>query len=336
MDGPLFGVSQQLYRKLALSKEEDRLIRWKCDGDDPSRIERERVAPTLPSQPRIPLSDHAEVIRYLQTDLLTPDLDRFAPRLWLMAKQDSRHVSSLTHQRNQGRHLIVTEDPELHLVWMYDQIFLKPIPKYLLSHAFWGFYLARANPFVEETARRAIVRAAKGFLRSYALLIRHKSDFLLARDATANRLLIPDGFGFSDFIYFISAFAGVPNEDVSPRYGFGQLRLRRLNACFKIFMRRLTFRRVGGYTQYSTYFTVFYGPLLLVFGFFSVALSAMQVALAVLPLNNLRSSLWSDFAQTSQRFAVFVLVAVTLIALFLLIDLMLRAGRNLHLHSKTW
>jgi hypothetical protein len=39
------------------------------------------------------------------------------------------------------REIVVTEDPRLHLVWIYDRVFIKPLPKYLLSHDFWQIYL---------------------------------------------------------------------------------------------------------------------------------------------------------------------------------------------------
>jgi hypothetical protein len=35
----------------------------------------------------------------------------------------------------------VAEDPRLHLVGVYDRVFVKPLPKYLLSYDFWQIYL---------------------------------------------------------------------------------------------------------------------------------------------------------------------------------------------------
>ena len=69
--------------------------------------------------------------------------------------------------------------------------------------------------------------------------------------------------------------------DIRSRYSFGQLRLTRLNLWSKVFLGRFTFYKIHG--QYGAYFARYYGPVLFIFGFFSVALSAMQVALAAQP-----------------------------------------------------
>lgn len=79
-----------------------------------------------------------------------------------------------------------------------------------------------------------------------------------------------------------------------------------------------------GGAQYGTYFARFYGPLLFIFAVFSVVLSAMQVALAVLPLSDIQPPSWSAFARASKGFAVFTLVCVALVGLFLLSALILR------------
>jgi hypothetical protein len=39
-----------------------------------------------------------------------------------------------------GRRVTITEKPALHLVWFYERVFVKPLPKYLLSHAFSEHY----------------------------------------------------------------------------------------------------------------------------------------------------------------------------------------------------
>ncbi|RYO22015.1 hypothetical protein AA0113_g12779 [Alternaria arborescens] len=93
-------------------------------------------SPTLPGQPSIPLDDLNLTNKFLQDDLWSDDLKRIAPRLWIMTTTSSANVNPLHHQRVKGREIIVTEDPRLHLVWIHDRIFIKPIPRYLLSHTF--------------------------------------------------------------------------------------------------------------------------------------------------------------------------------------------------------
>ncbi|MCJ1472420.1 hypothetical protein MMC13_001068 [Lambiella insularis] len=268
---------------------------------------------TLPGQPRIGLDD-PNIGNYLHQELETPDLNRLSPYLWLVAKQDSSHISSLSHQIIRGRQIIITENPELHLVWIHDRVYIKPIPKYLLSHAFWNFYLMSKNSPIPEPSRRDLKRAAQGFLRSYAHLIQHKSDFSLAQDA--KHRLLPAKTKHCEFIRFITEFEHLSDHDVSPRYAFGELRLTRLNFWSKVFLRRFTFQKVDG--QYSAYFARFYGPILFVFGIFSVALNSMQVALAVQPLIQLSDS-WVVFAELARAFAICTLLCVALVVLFLVL-----------------
>ena len=58
-----------------------------------------------------------------------------------MSTQSSANINALHRQRVKGRHIIITEEVRLHLVWIHDRIFVKPLPKYLLSHVFWEWFL---------------------------------------------------------------------------------------------------------------------------------------------------------------------------------------------------
>ena len=127
-------------------------------------------------EPRVSLQIISDVGEHLRVELMTRDLNQLAP----VATQNSSYISALTHQIVRGREIIVTEKPELHLVWIYDRVYIKPLPKYLLSHAFWTFYLTERDPSRDASARQEISKAAVGVLRSYAYLIRHKSDIFLA------------------------------------------------------------------------------------------------------------------------------------------------------------
>ncbi|CAJ2513956.1 Uu.00g020750.m01.CDS01 [Anthostomella pinea] len=50
-----------------------------------------------------------------------------ASRLWWMSKQDSANIFPLHWQLVKQRTVIVTEDPKLHLVWIHNRIFIKPL-----------------------------------------------------------------------------------------------------------------------------------------------------------------------------------------------------------------
>ena len=230
----------------------------------------------LPGHPCITLKNSSQLVSFLKREFCTPDLDAMAPKLWVMSTQSSANISPLHHQRVKGREVIITEDPRLHLVWIYDRIFIKPLPQYLLSYAFWRVYLVDKNSPLQGD-REVVMRSALGYLRTYYYLVQHESDFVLAQDAPL-RLIAPD-ITWTQFSHFINQLSAVSDFTVSPRYSYGELRLTRLNFYIKFFQRKMHFQQVHG--QYGAYFSQFYGPLLFVFSILSLILNAMQVELAI-------------------------------------------------------
>lgn len=173
---------------------------------------------------------------------MTPRLDKMFPYLWLVATQSSSHISALHEQGVRGREVILAENPELHLVWADNRIFIKPLPPYLLSHAFWQVYLtpmptpapaAAKTPLLipgstTQEDQEDVLRSALGFMRTYYYLIRHESDFRLAQDlhllpasttrrqpsssspasaASATAPMSPEPLTFAAFVAFISHFS---------------------------------------------------------------------------------------------------------------------------------
>ncbi|KAK0383000.1 hypothetical protein NLU13_8916 [Sarocladium strictum] len=236
----------------------------------------------LPGHPQTRLTRH-EIRTFLQQDLCTRELDRFSPCLWLVATQDSSHISSLTHQIVRGREITITENPELHLVWHRMRVFVKPIPAFLLSDVFWDVCINSTSG-----ADSAVLEAALGFMRSYVYLIRHPSDFALA----VEKGLIPvdcngqdgrqpagketvDRIDYTTFIMWMEKFSQIEDQSVSLRYHYGDLRLSRLNFWAKFALRRTYFSKAHG--NYQAYFSRFYGPLLFVFAVLSLAMTAIQL-----------------------------------------------------------
>lgn len=222
----------------------------------------------------------------------------------------SSHISPLHHQAIRGRNIILTENPQLHLVWYYNQIFIKPVARYFLSYAFWQ-YLATQPPDIRE--------AAIGFMRTYSYLVRYESDFFLAQE---KRLIPKDDpsenreshMSWANFARLISSFDKFGDEAVSPRYGYGELRLTRLNFYSRIFLWKLTFHHINA--QWGTFLNGAVAPF---FGFFiiiSVILNAMQVELAVQTANNIHFS-WTAFISVSKWFSVFALVFAILVIIFI-------------------
>ena len=292
---------------------------------------------TLPGQPRMRLRSNS-LYQQLEKEFLTPDLDSLAPHLWLVATQFSSHIGALHAQVLKGREIVLTENPELHLVWADGRIFIKPIPRYLLSHAFWITHLTPQSPSHIASIHHgypseALVRATLGYMRTYHYLIQHESDFNIAKKSHLLPFDNPD-ITIESFHQFIAGFGDLGDDDVSPRYSYGALRLPRLNLWAKVFLHRFQFYQI--YPQYSQYFARFYAPILFLFGLLSVALSAMQVGLQANNANGNGENRWAAFQSASLWFAVANLLCICTIGLviaLLFIFMLLRelafAGKGL-------
>jgi hypothetical protein len=154
-------------------------------------------------------------------------------------------------------------------VWYYGRIFLKPIPQYMLTQAFWTF-IREADPDV--------YKAALGFMRTYFFLIQHETDYRRAVETH----LIPRVAGrpemsFEDFASFIQQFACLDNSCVAPRYHYGTLRLTWLNDMAFFILGKLSYFESEG--QWSEWFGRTFGPIIAVFAIISVILNTMQVGL---------------------------------------------------------
>ncbi|KAM3542625.1 hypothetical protein ARSEF1564_004457 [Beauveria bassiana] len=114
-------------------------------------------------------------------------------RRWLWVAGMPLPPRALHHQLLLGREIFVTERMDMHLVWTTGRMFLKPIRRFLLEPAFWARYLScgecgchadtNGNPHAAtqaECKRLELRRVALGFLYSYAALLSHESDFLIA------------------------------------------------------------------------------------------------------------------------------------------------------------
>jgi hypothetical protein len=122
----------------------------------------------LPGHPRIKISDHKELFDFISREFWSEDLESISDRLWWVSKQDSSSISPLHRQQVKGRQIIVTEAPRLHLVWIDNRIFLKPLPRYITSYVFWDTFMS--NPSKQGAAVR-LRKAALGYLRTYFHLI---------------------------------------------------------------------------------------------------------------------------------------------------------------------
>lgn len=231
----------------------------------------------LPGQPRIKVADSTRLDRFLTNEFWAQDLEKISHRLWVMTTPSSSNINSLHRQLVKGRDIVVTEDPRLHLVWIHDRIFIKPIPTYLMSHVFWtDFLLTHPASSTTEIDRNLLNNAILGYLRTYRYLIQHQSDFFIAQQD--NLRLIPQHIKWAQFCHFISEFSKIQDVHVSGRYLYGELRLTRLNFYAKFLLGKSRYEQLHG--QYGDYFARLYGPVLFIFAVTSTILNSMQVELA--------------------------------------------------------
>lgn len=227
----------------------------------------------LPDAPCIPL-DSRSVTTYNLQDLDTPGLNKLDCRLWNCGANPN--VKTLSYQLTFERRIVVTEDPSLHLVLSENRIiYIKPLPAYLCSYAFWEHLLDPTNPEISPEERNRVTATSLGFVSTYASLITHRSDYAIA---IRNGLLPPcDTMTFESLIAFTSAFATLPSTAISPRWRYGELLLDALNFHSGLFLHRYHFNRFE--SNHGVYFQRFFPVTLFLFASFSVILNAMQVIL---------------------------------------------------------
>ncbi|KAF2245461.1 hypothetical protein BU26DRAFT_521900 [Trematosphaeria pertusa] len=257
---PPFERSDQLCKDLEYTHEPEK----------PTHLRSHRPDQALPDAPRIPL-DSCRVVPYCLEDLDTPGMNKLDEKLWWAGP--APYIKTLSQQLTYDRKIVVTENPSLHLLWSDNMIYIKPIPAYLCSFAFWEYILDPSNDGINPEERERVRATSLGFLRTYASLIQRRSDFSIAR-----RYDLLCSFGhtsFEAFVKFIMSFDSVPDKAISPRWRFGEIQLDALNLHSLVHLRRSHFNRFE--SNYALYFSRFYPAILFLFAVFSVMLSAMQV-----------------------------------------------------------
>lgn len=212
----------------------------------------------LPGHVYVP---RAELVPYLKNSLDVSRLSSIFRCLWFAGRP--RHIRPLHAQLLVQRSIIVTERADLHMVWYNQQIYIKPLPAFLLCHDFFAHHLC-ALPLYAD---------ACGLLGSYIKLIRHQSDYRVA----VKHGLLPEGLSWAQW----SAFAiQVRPLTVSKRYEYGELRLFRLNLIYRLYLGHW----ICGYHLLHTNFNSFFGSNfkwpLVTFAYVMTVLNAMQVVLA--------------------------------------------------------
>ncbi|KAH7012607.1 uncharacterized protein B0I36DRAFT_378338 [Microdochium trichocladiopsis] len=200
-----------------------------------------------------------DILAFLAWDLQTPRLDGLHDYLWLAGLMQP--ARELHRQRLLGRTICITERPEEHLVWHENTIFIKPLPEYLLGHAFWAASICPHEP---------LYRSALGLLWSYTWLVRSKSDLKIAHDLG----LLPTSLDWAAWAGFSRDVLDRDQQqvwqEVDPRYAYGELRLTRLNTLYHLGFaglspQNLVWAYMTGSQRYTTFFQRNFGWLLAVF-----------------------------------------------------------------------
>lgn len=225
----------------------------------------------------------------------------------------------LHHQKAHARQVMVDEKPGLHLVWYYDRIFIKPIPAYFYSQAFWD-YLRNADG--------EVFGAAVGFMRSYYYLIQYQIDFT---EGCALQLIPKKSDNqfpsYEEFCAFIEPFSAVDDNHVSRRFHYGELRLTRINRTAFLFKRHLAYYHI--FPQWGSFLTHILAPIVTVFAVFSVVLNSMQVGLAALDMGpGNEDSGWPAFISVSIYFPVAIIISVAIIVLAAVVGIILMGVRD--------
>ncbi|KAK3899997.1 hypothetical protein C8A05DRAFT_17644 [Staphylotrichum tortipilum] len=278
--------------------------------------------PYLPGQPRIhleqpqhgaPRGDH--IRDYLTHCHSTRDLDELLPfmRYVFVQTPSYTHITPLHHQKSRAREIKVTESPGLHLVWFYEMIFIKPIPAYFFSKAFWEYL---------ENVDLELRKACLGFMRSYYMLIQFEIDF---REACKLNLIPPKNkkgkkLTYEEWCEFIKPFAKVGDNHINRRYHYGELRLSRINRAAFFRRGRLAYFHI--YPQWGSFLEHTLTPIITIFAVCSVVLNSMQVGLAAIVVEpGTVSGAWPKFVAASLWFPVLVMVAIAIVLAVALIGM---------------
>ncbi|KAI3572904.1 hypothetical protein IWW34DRAFT_810936 [Fusarium oxysporum f. sp. albedinis] len=288
-----------------------RILRYQGSQDAPeSPLDDGRLKLLLPASYRTESYDLTtpshQVWACIRMELDLHRLNNIADWLWIAGRLNPPRP--LHHQLLLSREIFITEKMDEHLVWTTGRVFVKPIPRFLLEPRFWTGYLsceqgcdcsvgeAHSRGSIQECERRKLWKCALGFLFSYAALIRHESDFLLAKEKN----LLPEEVTWLGWISFVEQLNTEHiYPDIDPRFYHGELRLSRLNKIYHL--SRAPLRGYGvRWNQYATFFQDNFAWLAGTTVYIALVLTAMQVGLAT---DSLKEN--DAFQSASYGFTVF-------------------------------
>ncbi|KAH0551708.1 hypothetical protein GP486_007073 [Trichoglossum hirsutum] len=280
--------------------------------------------------------------RWIQQQLNVSKLNKVHRHLWFAGRQGN--IRQLHAQRMLGRHIVVTERADMHLVWHDSIIFMKPLPDCLLNWGFWSQHICAGDTEDEEKKgqqeveeeevetdggrnngnTRDLYPDACGFLYTYTKLIRSVNDLEVARASG----LISRSVEWSSWAAFVRRFQKANIDpfcypkSLNRRWWYGELRLNRLDIIYRLMMRQMR-----GYhyrcRRYKNFLEGNFAWVAVVLGYAVTILTAMQVVLT-LPSNQVPQS----FATASWGFSVACIIASMLLLFVILVFTLLLIVTN--------
>ncbi|KAF2203503.1 hypothetical protein GQ43DRAFT_447366 [Delitschia confertaspora ATCC 74209] len=240
-----------------------------------------------------------DIEKFLKWDLDLSRLNRIHDLLWMAGRP--LRARPLHRYKMMGFDVVYTQQMDLHLLQFSNRLLLKALPEYMLDYDFWEKHIC-GSPELHASAA--------GFLLSYVWLICSPIDLKLAHD----HCLLPSFMTWhwwKEFVDDLYSHIDVNSLDqVNKRYHFGDLRLGRINSIYRTRFMFTHFVRgyLYGYNRYVVFFQRNFSWILIVFVFFSLVLSAMQVGAGLPPLQD---SVY--FRRATYGFVVFSMISVAAI-----------------------
>lgn len=255
-------------------------------------------------------NDHVEApqptLAFLERELLIDKINAVQQWLWVCGRP--MPPRPLHYQIILSREIVITESPDLHLVWSKNRLFLKPIPLWILEPSFWPHHILGDSVDGSKNAdlllqHEKLTACARGFLYSYCALIAYESDFRIALE----KGLLPREIKWEDWRTLTGQILeGHCFGAVNPRYWYGELRLSRLNKIYQFRKGHLMrgYSKVAAHVVYVDLIRENLGVLAGLLGYVVIVLTAMQVALSV---DRLQTD--QTFQNVSYGFSVFSIIA---------------------------
>ncbi|KAL6705451.1 hypothetical protein ACN47E_006716 [Coniothyrium glycines] len=244
---------------------------------------------------KVVLANNA-IDEFLKADLDLFRLNRIHGHLWMAGRP--MRARPLHRYKMLSFDILHTQQMDLHLLKFSNKLILKPIPEWLLSAEFWTDHLC---------ADASLHKSACGWLVSYIWLVTTPLDLKLAHEHS----LLPAFITWTWWKGFVADFYSHVDintlQQVNQRYQFGELRLGRINSIYRtrFFFTHFVRGYLYGYNRYVVFFQRNFSWILIVFVFFSLVLSAMQVGTGLKELEDNYA-----FLRASYVFVVFSIVSV--------------------------